>query len=91
VLVLAAAPDAPAGWFAAGRACQRVLLQTAALGLRSAFACAPVEVAAIRPAFAAAIGLAPARPDVVLLLGHGTRLPRSLRRPVGAVLVHDQA
>lgn len=89
VLVLAAAPDAPAGWFAAGRACQRVLLQAAALDLRSAFACAPVEVAAIRTAFADAVGLAPARPDVVLLLGRGTRLPRSLRRPLDTVLVHD--
>jgi hypothetical protein len=91
VLVLATAPDAPAGWVAAGRACQRVLLQATALELRSAFACAPVEVAPVRAQFAAALGLAPTRPDVVLLLGHGTRLPRSLRRPLDAVLVRDGA
>lgn len=91
VMVLSAVPDAPPGWFAAGRACQRMLLQATTLELRSAFACAAVEVAAVRSTFAAAVGLAPARPDLVLLLGYGPRLPRSLRRPLDAVLAHDGA
>jgi hypothetical protein len=62
-------------------------LQATALGIRNAFLNQPVEVAALRPHFAAALGLGDQRPDLVVRFGRGPAMPRSLRRPVDAVLV----
>jgi len=47
----------------------------------------PVEVRSLRPQFAAAIGLADQRPDLVVRFGRGPTTPSSLRRPVQAVMV----
>ena len=76
-----------AHWVAVGRASQRFALQATALGIRCAFLNQPVEVAAARASFAASLGLPGQRPDLVLRFGRGPALPRSLRRPVDAVLV----
>jgi Nitroreductase family len=76
----------PSHWVEVGRCCERFMLQAAALGVRSAFVNQPVEVAALRPQFAAALGLGAQRPDLVVRFGRGPLLPRSLRRPVEAVL-----
>ena len=64
----------------------RFALQATVLGIRNAFLNQPVEVAAVRPPFAAALGLAGLRPDLVVRFGRGPTLPRSLRRPVEAVM-----
>ncbi len=77
----------PAHWIEAGRCCERFALQATALGLRQAFLNQPVEVGAIRPQFASALGLGERRPDLVLRFGRGPALPLSMRRPVQAVLV----
>jgi hypothetical protein len=74
-------------WLEVGRCYERFALQATALGIRNAFLNQPVEVAALRPPFAAALGLAGQRPDLVVRFGRGPLLPRSLRRPVEAVLV----
>ncbi len=76
-----------AHWVEVGRCYERFALQATALGIRNAFLNQPVEVAAVRPPFADAIGLAGQRPDLVVRFGRGPTLPRSLRRPVQAVLV----
>ena len=76
-----------AHWVEVGRCYERFALQATALGIRNAFLNQPVEVASIRPQFAAAVGLAGQRPDLVVRFGRGPTLPRSLRRPVQAVLV----
>ncbi|WP_088287483.1 Acg family FMN-binding oxidoreductase [Ideonella sp. A 288] len=76
-----------AHWVEVGRCYERFALQATALGIRNAFLNQPVEVAALRPPFAAALGLAGQRPDLVVRFGRGPTLPRSLRRPVEAVLV----
>lgn len=76
-----------AHWVEVGRCYERFALQATALGIRNAFLNQPVEVAALRPAFAAALGLTGQRPDLVVRFGRGPVLPRSLRRPVDAVLV----
>jgi nitroreductase len=86
VAVFAAERADPEGWVAAGRACQRFMLRATALGLKCAFVNQPVEVATLRPAMAALIGLPTRRPDLVLRFGHGPTLPFSARRPVDAVL-----
>jgi hypothetical protein len=75
-----------AHWVEVGRCYQRFALQATALGIRNAFLNQPVEVIAARPQFAAALGLAGQRADLVVRFGRGPTLPRSLRRPVQAVL-----
>ena len=76
-----------AHWVEVGRCYERFALQATALGIRNAFLNQPVEVAAVRPQFAAAVGLTGQRPDLVVRFGRGPGLPRSLRRPAQAVLV----
>jgi len=76
-----------AHWVEVGRCYERFALQATALGIRNAFLNQPVEVAALRPPFAAALGLTGQRPDLVVRFGRGPVLPRSLRRPVESVLV----
>jgi hypothetical protein len=78
--------DDKAGWIDVGRAYERFALQAAALGIRNAHLNQPVEVASLRPQFAAAFGLPGRRPDLVIRFGRGPALPPSLRRPVQAVL-----
>jgi hypothetical protein len=76
-----------AHWVEVGRCYERFALQATALGIRNAFLNQPLEVSALRPQFAAALGLGDQRPDLVVRFGRGATLPRSLRRPVAAVLV----
>ncbi|MFC7704544.1 Acg family FMN-binding oxidoreductase [Plastorhodobacter daqingensis] len=78
--------DAPAHWVQAGRACQRFALQATALGIRHAHLNQPVEVAATRPQLQSLLGLGERRPDMVLRFGYAPAMPRSLRRPVSAVI-----
>jgi hypothetical protein len=75
-----------AHWVEAGRCYERFALQSAALGIRNAFLNQPVEVASVRPQFATALGLGNHRPDLVVRFGRGPEMPRSLRRPVQAVI-----
>ena len=74
-------------WVEVGRAYERFALQATALGIRNVFLNQPVEVAAVRPPFAAALGLVGQRPDLVVRFGRGPALPSSLRRPVESVMV----
>jgi len=76
-----------AHWVDVGRCYERFALQATALGIRNAFLNQPIEVRSLRPQFAAAIGLADRRPDLVVRFGRGPRMPSSLRRPVQAVMV----
>jgi hypothetical protein len=76
-----------AHWVEVGRCYERFALQATALGIRNAFFNQPVEVASLRSPFATALGLTGQRPDLVVRFGRGPVLPRSLRRPVEAVLV----
>ena len=76
-----------ASWVDVGRCYERFALQATALGIRTAFLNQPVEVAAVRPQFARALGLTSERPDLVVRFGHGPLMPYSLRRSVQSVLV----
>lgn len=78
--------DDPAHWVQAGRSCQRLALQATALGIRHAHLNQPVEVAATRPQLQSLLGLGDRRPDMVLRFGYAPAMPRSLRRPVAAVI-----
>jgi hypothetical protein len=74
-------------WIAAGRSYERLALQAAALELRTAFINQPVEVPALRAQFATFLNIGDRRPDLVVRIGRGPEMPRSLRRPVEQVLV----
>lgn len=76
----------PAHWIEAGRCYQRFALQAEALDIRTAFLNQPVEVAALRPQLANYLGIGDRRPDLIVRFGHGPKMPRSLRRPVEAVI-----
>ena len=78
--------DDPEHWVQAGRACQRFALQATALGIRHAHLNQPVEVASTRPQLQSLLGLGARRPDMVLRFGYAPPMPRSLRRPVAAVI-----
>jgi nitroreductase len=74
-------------WIEAGRCFQRMALQSTALGLHTAFINQPVEVAKLRSKFGHIMGIGDQRPDLVVRIGRGQELPRSLRRPVEDVIV----
>ncbi|HSI60997.1 MAG TPA: Tat pathway signal protein [Ideonella sp.] len=76
-----------AHWVEVGRCYERFALQATALGIRNAFVNQPVEVAALRPQFASALGLGALRPDLVVRFGRGPATPWAMRRPVQAVVV----
>ena len=71
-----------AHWVDVGRAYERFALQATALGIRNACVNQPVEMASVRPQFAAALGLDSQRPDMLVRVGRGPTLPQSLRRRV---------
>jgi hypothetical protein len=87
IAVFVSEADDKAHWIEAGRCYQRLALQAAALDLRTAFINQPVEVPSLRPRFASFLGIGNRRPDLVVRIGRGPEMPRSLRRPVEQVLV----
>jgi hypothetical protein len=87
VAIFVAGANDPAHWIEVGRCYERFALQATALGIRNAFLNQPVEVATIRPEFAAWLGIGSLRPDLIVRFGRGPKMPSSLRRPVQAVLV----
>ncbi|MCM5570096.1 Tat pathway signal protein [Burkholderiaceae bacterium FT117] len=86
VAVFSTESSDPGHWVEAGRAFERFALQATALGVRTAHLNQPVEVAQVRAQFSAHLGVAGGRPDLVIRFGRGPEMPRSLRRPVDAVL-----
>lgn len=86
IAIFISAANDKAHWVEAGRCYGRFALQATALGIRNAFLNQPVEVSALRPQFADALGIGSHRPDLVVRFGRGPEMPRSLRRPVQGVL-----
>jgi nitroreductase len=87
LLVFVAAENTRAGYVAAGRAYQRAALQATADGLKLAFVNQTVEVPTQRAKLRDLLGLGDRRPNLVLRVGHAPAMPKSLRRPVGEVVV----
>lgn len=88
VAVIVSERDDRTHWVEAGRSYERLALQAAALDLRTAFVNQPVEVAALRTQFAAHLHLdAAQRPDMLIRIGRGPKMPRSFRRAVENVIV----
>ena len=74
-------------WFEVGRCYERFALQATALGIRTAFVNQPGEVQSIRSQFASWLGIGTRRPDLIVRIGHGPEMPKSLRRPIEDVIV----
>ena len=87
IAVFVGAAAEKAHWVEVGRCYERFALQATALGIRNAFLNQPLEVPAVRSPFATALGVPGQRPDLVVRFGRGPTMPRSLRRPIQAVLV----
>lgn len=86
IAVFASERNHPRRWVEAGRAFERFALQAAAMGVRTAHLNQPVEVPALRRELAEWLGIGGWRPHLVIRFGRGPAMPRSLRRPVDAVL-----
>ena len=87
ILVLAGKAADRAHWVECGRSYQRFALAATALGLKHAFINQAVEVPAVRTELAAELGIGDRRADLIVRFGNGPEMPRSLRRPVDAVVV----
>ncbi len=73
-------------WVQSGRSYQRFALQATALGLRHAFVNQPLDVPEIRVELARLLGVDAGRPDLMVRIGYGNAMPKSLRRPVEQVM-----
>jgi len=87
IAVFVSDADDKAHWVESGRCYERFALQATALEIRNAFVNQPVEESGLRPEFSRALGVGDGRPDLVVRFGRGKEMPRSLRRPVEAVLI----
>lgn len=83
--VFVADKESPEGWIQVGRSFERFALQATALGIRHAHLNMPIEVPAVRPAFADWLGIPGRRPDLVVRFGKARPMPMSIRRPLNAV------
>ena len=80
-----------AHWIEVGRCYQRFALQATALNIRSAFINQAIEVPSVRQQFATHLNIdeseGAGRIDLVVRFGRGRLMPKSLRRPVEAVII----
>lgn len=85
LLAFSTPADTPENWLAAGAAHLDVLLEVAAAGLTGAYLNQPVEVDALRPRLAEAIGEG-GLPQLLMRIGRGPAIEPAARRPVEAVI-----
>ena len=86
IMILVGKNADPANWVECGRSYQRFGLAATTMGLRHAFINQAVEVPAVREKLASELGMPGRRPDLIVRFGNGPAMPKSLRRPVSAVL-----
>ncbi len=86
-VVIASETEDKSAWVRTGQVYERLALQTTALGIKSAFLNQPIEVSELRSQFQSAVGLGASLPQLLIRFGYADPLPRSLRRPVNAILI----
>lgn len=87
IAVLSTPGDTPRDWMAAGEAMERVLVSLARNGLTYSYLNQPIEVPALRPRVAEALGTTTA-PQILIRVGRAiATVPRAVRRPVQEVLL----
>jgi nitroreductase len=87
VVICVSERNDPAHWIEAGRCCQRLTLQAAALGIRTAYISKPLDAPDIREQFAREFGAGGRRPDAIVRFGYAPERLRSLRRPLDQVII----
>ena len=88
--VLGTATDDQTAWLRTGRGLQRVLLRATAHGVCSSYLNQPIEVAALRPRLAAAIGRRGDAPQLLIRFGFGAQAKAQPRRPVAEIVADDE-
>ncbi|MEM1198128.1 MAG: Tat pathway signal protein [Pseudomonadota bacterium] len=91
LMVFISDADDKAHWVQSGRGYQRFALHATAFGVRHAFVNQPVDVPEVRAQLSELLGLRSARPDLMVRFGYGKAMPKSLRRPVNAVIAQGSA
>jgi hypothetical protein len=84
-VILTSSDDSPSAWVRTGQVYERLALRLTSLNLRSSFLNQPIEVAQVRGQVQKSLE-GTAMPQLLLRFGHAAPMPRSLRRPVAAVL-----
>ena len=87
LLLFTSIENDPAAWLEIGRAHERFALLATTLNLKCAYLNQPCEVPAVRAQVQSQLSLNGAFPQLLMRFGHGPAMPRSLRRPVGEMLL----
>ena len=87
LLLFASQTNDKAAWLETGRAYERFALLATTMNIQNAFLNQPCEVPELRAQVQTHLNLNGAFPQLLVRFGHGPTLPRSLRRPVGQVLM----
>ncbi|MBP6802620.1 MAG: twin-arginine translocation signal domain-containing protein [Chloroflexi bacterium] len=86
-IVIASEADDKSAWVRTGQVYERLALKMTSLNIKSAFLNQPIETAELRSQFQNAVGLDTSLPQLLVRFGYAEAMPRSLRRPVEAVLL----
>lgn len=86
-VVVASESDDKVSWVRTGQVYERLALKMTSLNIKSAFLNQPIEVSTLRGQFQSAIGLGGSLPQLLVRCGYAEAMPKSLRRPIDAVLI----
>ncbi|MEJ5184280.1 MAG: hypothetical protein WHT81_04075 [Rectinemataceae bacterium] len=86
-LVIASDEDGRVAWVKSGQVYQRLALTMAIHGITSACMNQPVEVSRLRVQLQSTLELGKLHPQMLVRFGYAEPMPRSLRRPLEAVLI----
>jgi hypothetical protein len=86
-IVIASETNDKSAWVRTGQVYERMALTMTSLNVKSAFLNQPIETMGIRSQFQSAMGLDKSLPQLLMRFGYADTMPRSLRRPVDAVLL----
>lgn len=87
LMLLVSAKNDKTAWIETGRASERFALLSTAMNIKNAYLNQPCEVPALRAQVQTYLNLNGAFPQLLFRFGHGPAMPRSLRRPVGQVVM----
>ncbi len=86
-VVVASESDDRVSWVRTGQVYERLALKMTSLNIKSALLNQPIEVSTLRGQFQSAVGLGSSLPQLLVRFGYADAMPKSLRRPVDAVLI----
>jgi hypothetical protein len=87
LMLLVSPKNDKVAWIETGRAYERFALLATAMNIKNAFMNQPCEVPELRAQVQSRLNLNGAFPQLLFRFGHSPAMPKSLRRPVGQVLM----